>query len=325
MPKTIMFTNLNSGKNLRDRHRVRKLQKMLGNKGVLFATKDYRQLEGIVSQVPNYNPDRIIIDGGDGSVTAFLSTLLPYWPKEKKLPPVGITAGGTFNMLSKHCKVHPKRYLSDIIHAEDEELYYQGIDMMKITDSNGLATYGFSFGVGLPITLLEEYYKQKRWKMFKIALIAGRLIFSQMFRHKYYKLFANKTELEVTSSVEGKDYECNGKYLGIMAQTIESAGSRLIHPFYKAQQKPGFFHAMGTVMGLDNFLPYALPFALGKVIPGMGLDIQTNLLDLKSEAPIKYHVNGEFDFIDRAYCADKIKVEHGLTLNIIKASPKQKP
>jgi len=316
---------MKSGKNLRDIYRVNQLRKILDNKGHLYATKKVDDLEKIVSGLHKDNPKRIILDSGDGGVTVFLSLLKKYWPENRKLPQFGLIPGGTINILSKQCKVKkPKKYLNEIINAEDDELYLQEIDMLRVRDDRGLESYGFNFALGAPITLLEEYYKHKRLKLLKVGWIVARIIFSTMFRQKYYDIFAKQYPLEVKVDVNGCEKDYSRDYLGVVFQTIESLGMKFSKPFYKAQQKPKTFHAMGTGMEMKDFLYYALPFYFGKPIPNMHLDVQTNKVTIKSEEPIKYQVNGELDLMGKPYFANQMIVEHGLTMNIIKASPKRK-
>lgn len=323
---TVMLTNLNSGKNLRDKHRVKVLRKLLGNKGILFSTKTKDDLEKIVSNLHTHNPEKVILDGGDGTLTVFLGLLLQYWPEEKPLPPFGLMAGGTFNILSRQCKVrNPKKYLAEIINSSEEELYYQNVDMMKIEDNNGLASYGFSFGTGMPITLLEEYYKHKKLKLLKVAFMISRILFSGMFRHKYYEKFNQKEVLEIKAGIDGKEIGAKMPFLGLMAQTIESIGIKFSRPFYKAGLRPNYFHAIGTGMELSDLMYYALPLYFGKQVPNVQLDLQAESLDIKAEHPVRYQVNGELELLGKPYLANEISVRHGITLKVIKTVPKGKP
>jgi len=327
-----LFTNQNSGMNLRDKYRVNSFRKLLANNGRVYSTKSIEHLELVVRNLHKHNPDSIVIDGGDGSWTSFLSVLMKYWPEDKKLPPFGLMPGGTFNILSKQCGVKRQKYLEEIIKARDDELYMDEIDMFHVKDDKGLDSYGFSFGVGAPVTLLEEVYKRKRMKYLRIGFMALRLLVSRVFRNKYYQLFNQKTPLDVKALVkktdnggqefEEKDY--SGEYLGMLAQTIEGLGIKFgKKAFYKAN-RPKHFHAMGTEMNIGTFMDYAWPFMRGQPIPNMGLDVQTNKLTIRSENPIRYQVNGEMDFFGEPYCANEISVEHGLTVEIIKPSLKRK-
>ncbi len=323
MLNTFLFTNLNSGRNIRNKLRLSKLRKLLGNKGHVFATHSVDELEKVVSDLHTYEPGKIIIDGGDGTWTTFLSLLMQYWPSEKGLPCFGILPGGTYNLMSKACGVKKeKRYLQDIVSASSEELYYKNVNMIKIKDDNGLESYGFSFGVGTPVTLLEEFYKYKRLKNLRIGFMFARVLFSKMFRQKYYDLFNTKTRLSIKPKINNLYKEFNGDYLGMVVQSFETVGLPFSKPFYKAQLMHKHFHAMGTTMDLGTFLYYVIPFYFGKPVPGMDLDVQTNELKVESEMPFKYQVNGELGLFNKQFSANSVYVSHGINLKIIKASKK---
>lgn len=333
MQNICLFTNQNSGRNLRDRYRVKSFRTLLEKHGhgQVFSTKSKDDLEKAVSELHKKEPDSIVIDGGDGSWTAFLSMLMQYWPKEKELPPFGLMPGGTFNILSKQCGVKRQKYLEEIMRADDDELYIDEIDMFRVKDNNGMESYGFSFGIGAPVTLLDEVYKRKRMKYIRIFYMAIRLALSRVFRDKYYQLFNKKNPLEVKAFVkktdngggyEEKDY--SGNFLGMLVQTIEGLGIRGgKKAFYKAN-RPKHFHAMGTEMDIGTFFDYAWPFLRGRPIPGMHLDIQSNKTSIRAKEPVVYQINGEKDFFGVPYHANEMILEHGLTVEIIKPSLKKK-
>lgn len=315
-----MFTNLKSGKNLRDKYRVRRIRDLLDNEGHLYATKSPDDLEKRVSDLHKKNPECIVLDSGDGGITVFLSLLKRYWPEEKPLPPFGLIPGGTFNVLSKECEIKkPKKYLKNILESEVKDLSYREVDMLKVSDDNGLESYGFSFGVGGTTTLLDEYYKRKRLKHIRIAFMFARLLFSRVFRQKYYELFNQKAPLNVKTTVQGEEFEFNGNYLGVMAQTIKPAGLKISKTFYKADSRKEHFHLMGTQMELGTFIDYLWPFLRGRKIPNMDLDVQTNNFQITSEEPIKYNLNAEFELLDKPYFANQMNVEHGLTMKVIQS------
>jgi len=320
MVDVIMFSNPKSGKNLRDKLRVRKLRDLINNNGRLYATQTFDDLEKKVSELVTKNPECIVMDGGDGQSTIILSLLKRYWPENKPLPPFGLIPGGTYNILSKECEIkNPKKYLKNILKLGIKDLSFREIDMLKITDNNDLTSYGFSFGVGGPITLLEEAYKRKKLKYVRVALMFARLLFSRVFRQKYFELFNQKTPLDIKTNIEGEGLNFEGNYLGVMAQTIKPAGLKISKTFYKADSRRGYFHAMGTQMELGTFIDYLWPFLRGREIPGMDLNAQTNNLQLTSKKPIKYNVNGELDLMGKPYFAEQMNVEHGLTMKIIQS------
>ncbi|MFH1065490.1 MAG: diacylglycerol kinase family protein [Nanoarchaeota archaeon] len=328
---TVVLTNKNSGKNLRDNFRIHRMRKFIGDRGEVFATSSVEQLELIVSEIYKYKPKQIISDGGDGTQCHIVKLLKQYWPETEALPALGILPGGTINVLAKECGIKKsKKYMKSILESREDELFYQDIDFMKITDNNNVESYGFTFGVGAPITLLEESYKRKRWKAAQVGFIIARLLCSKIFgsskiwREKYYNLFNQKQHMHVYAGTNGAAIEWDLDFLGIMAQSIKSLGLPKSKMFYRAQQSAGNFHALGTTSELIDLVPYFIPMYLGKKVPGMDIDVQTSYLSVSSEQPIKYQVNGELEhFVNneaKRYSANRITAEHGLTLKIIKAA-----
>ncbi|MFA5888502.1 MAG: diacylglycerol kinase family protein, partial [Candidatus Nanoarchaeia archaeon] len=95
---TVVFTNKNSGKNLRDKFRIYRMRNFVGDRGEVFATSSVEHLELIVSEIYRYRPTRIISDGGDGTQCQIVKLLKKYWPANEPLPALGILPGGTINV-----------------------------------------------------------------------------------------------------------------------------------------------------------------------------------------------------------------------------------
>lgn len=332
--KTVVLSNMNSGKNLRDKFRIHRMKKFVGNRGEVFATGSVDELEFIVSNLHRmYMSEKfwVVLDGGDGLWCQYAGLVSKYWPKEEALPATGAIPGGTTNVLTKECEIKKgKKYMKSILESKEEDLFYQDIDFMKITDNNNVESYGFTFGVGAPITLLEEWNKHKKLKALQVGFILTRLLASKMlgvskiWRQKYYDMFNQKQHIHAYAGTNGSAVEWDADFLGIMAQSIKSLGLPKSKMFYRAQQSTGNFHAMGTSAELIDLVPYFVPMYLGKKIPGMDIDVQTNYFSVSSEQPIKYQVNGELEYFvgneAKRYSANSISVEHGLTLKIIKAA-----
>lgn len=322
----IMFTNKNSGKNLRDKRRIHKLRKLIGNDGQVFATTSVEHLEELVSNLyDDMRPSKVIIDGGDSTHCTVVEKIYRHWPSGKELPSFGLIPGGTWNLLSKQCQVKkPKKYIEDIVRGREERLFYQGIDLMKISDDTGVEKYGFTFGLGVPVKLLEEAYKRKQWKWARIAMIITNVI----LKGKYYTEFAKETPLKVNVGLNGNSKDYSGSYAGIMAQTIETVG-KFIKPmtmFYRAQKLDGHFHALaGSKKVIDDLLFYGLPLSYGKELPQsvVPIDVQTNSLYIYSEKPLNYQVNGDLARYENGklvpYCANEFHVTQGLRIKIIQS------
>ncbi|MBU2638482.1 MAG: hypothetical protein KJ955_05905 [Nanoarchaeota archaeon] len=326
MSSVEMYINMNSGKNRRGDLRTRKFRKIVGDNGQVFATKTVDQLELIVEDMPKRRPKSVIIDTGDGGLGIFISLLVKtYGPKLEELPSIAVLGGGSFEFFAKQCNAPKKRkdvkkYIEQII--KDEGIYRQNIDFMKITDNKGIESYGFNFGVGAVVTLLEEIYKHKTWKWAGVAFVLTKLYLSRNTKGPYYQIFNQKTPLEVAIS-SGEDVQrFDGDYFALMAQTIKSIGLRGSETFYIAQERAGYFHArgvteeLGEVMKLTNLAKIYSGSVFGKP------DMQANSMSLRSEEQFPYTVNGELESRTNGhtvpYLANEVEVKHGVTLKIIK-------
>lgn len=321
------YSNMNSGKNLRDRWRIHKFRKIVGDNGQVFATKSEDQLELIVEDMHKRRPKCAILDTGDGGLCKFISLLVKYWPASEEMPSIALVDGSTFGVVAKQCNVPKKRkdvkkYIEQII--ADEGIYRQNIDFIKVRDNNGIETYGFSFGVGTVVTLLEEVYKRKTWKMARVGLILARLRFSKMFREQYYALFNQKTNFNVQVNVDGQIQSYDDEYLAIMAQTIKSIGLRGSETFYRAQERTGYFHVRGVAEELKEVMRLKNMARIYSGLPFGKLDEQTDITTISSEEPFPYQMNGDLEFRTNGhiipYLANRVTIEHGKTFQFLKAA-----
>jgi len=334
MQGIIVLSNPHSGRNRRDKARLKAIEKIVGNNGIVRSTKNADGLEKILSDIHKEKPKAIVINGGDGTVASVVTTLVKYWPPETELPALGVIPSGTINILAKECaslsnKKKPSRmflrpfnymrnlftqkdqldYLRNIISVPEDKLFYRDVDFMKITDNNDSCIYGFSVGTGLVVSILNEYYKAKHLKLMKIASMCTRMIGSAIFNGKYYQSFNRKYLFSINDN-EPEDY------LAINAQTLQSIGMPKSTPFYKAQLSSGQFHALGTKFDLAKFMRYAAAFYAGDEVPE-SLDLQTDKLVLSSEQEFAYQVNGELEFMGKPLRSNILKIENGIRCKIV--------
>ncbi|MEA3379198.1 MAG: diacylglycerol kinase family protein [Nanoarchaeota archaeon] len=319
MADTVLFTNMNAKGNRFDKHRVKTLDKIVKTHGRIIKTHSVEELEYHLSDLYKKNPETITIDGGDGTLLTFFTLMLKYWPKEREIPPIGLIPGGTWNVMSKHAELKKrkwKKYLRMLIKSNIEDLSKQDIGLMNIKDNNNLEAYGFSFGMGMASTLLEEYYRAKYLKLFKVAEMAIKLFGSAIINGEFYKRFNDHYEV-ILENGNGKKIKEN--VLGVMAQTIPNIGAPKSRPFYRATHSQKF-HILGTQMGITDFLWAAIPFYFGKsnLLKNM-IDLQTGTYKITSaNKPFKYQVNGDLEFDNNKFYANEVTLTHGRTIDVIK-------
>lgn len=334
MQNIVVFSNPNSRENRKDKSKVKTIRKLIGNNGLVCNTKSANSLEKIVAELPKWNPNVIIVSGGDGTVASVLTNLVAYWPPEREIPPLGVIPSGTINILAKECAAPKKNgglsrllvrpfssiknlfngnvefdYIRNIINMTEKDLFYRDVDFMKVSDNHDTTVYGFSVGTGLVISMLNEYYKAKHLKLAKISSMLVHMVGSAFINNRYYQSLNEKHPL----SINGGEPE---DYLAIMAQTVQSIGMPKSSPFYKAQLSAGKFHVLGHKFEFAKFLRYAPAFYFGDEVPGM-LDVQTENFIISSEKEFVYQVNGELDYMGKELKANILKIEHGIRCKII--------
>lgn len=320
MVSTVVFTNPNAKSNLFDKTRIKTIERIVGSNGAVIATRNLDDLESRLSNIYKSNPETITLDGGDGTLLTFFTTFMKHWPKFKDLPPFAIIPGGTWNVMAKHADISKrkwKEYLTSIVNAKKEDLSLQDIGLIKVKDDKWVETYGFSYGMGLPITLLEEYYTAKYLKAAKLAAMIAQLIGSAMVDGEFYRKFAGKYNVKVSN---GSDIERETSVLGLMAQSVPSVGLPKSNMFYQATHSERF-HVLGAEMDIIELLVQSPALYLGKMhlLSKLGIiDLQTDHYKIRSEEPFKYQVNGDMNFLGKEFRANEVTLEHGKKINVIK-------
>lgn len=323
----VLISNMNSWRNIRDRLRVYWFKKIIGNDGEVFATKSVEHLERVMQDLPRSRPKTVILDTGDGGVCRYAGLLVKHWSKPQPYPELAVLRGGRFNFLARQCGVRKKRrdlkeYIRRIISNEGVER--QPIDFMRIKDNNDVENYGFSFGLGAVVTLLEEVYKRKRWGWAGVVRVMGRLYVSRFWEGGYYSRFNKKTALEAVVNADGQEQHYDGNYLMLMAQTIKSIGLARSETFYKVQEgdkSAKKFHTRGLTCKLTEAMRI---INIAKIYDGSkfgSLDTLADSLCISSERPVRYQINGELNYRvkkrPQPYEAHRIDIEQGITLETI--------
>ncbi len=343
MASIVVIANLNSRKNRKDSRRIAQLQKIVQSNGIVFPTRNIDDLFArAIPFIQQYKPDVVASDSGDGGLVPLITALIKEngttASNPSYFPFIAPTAGGTQNVFSKRCGVTSKRevkeYLLEIVKAKPNELYTENFDLMKIEDDRGITIYGFTFGLGMPVTLLDEYYIEKDKRYLRIAMILAKCLAT-------YFLYLGKKALDVEITKEAFYYARKKRgfyeyfntkfpvrinqgeeqdFLAIMAQTICTIGVPASNLFYRAEKAQTQFHAIGTKANIDELLLYAPAVYLGKPTPIISdhLDMQTSQMTLSSEKPFRYQVNGELDYLNNPLVTNEVKLSYGITLNIIK-------
>lgn len=336
MISVALFTNLKSGRNRRDKRRLKKFSSIIGDCGNLYVTgrsSDFlADLENKVMQACEDKLDIIAIDGGDGTMSTVLSLLEQHWDSGE-LPPIAPLNGGTFNILSRRLKVKDSfKYLNTIVESEEvNNLIVKGIKMMRVSDDSGHKHLSFSSGVGFPVDLLEEAYKKKHLKYFRIGLMAIKALGSAIVGGKYYQQFNKRRKMLVTGEGHAGEISIEENWLGIMAQSIDSLGIPKYLPqpkIFRNAETDGRFHGVGVAMDFRKFLIYFPAIYTGESVhykdreseeikPVLALDKQLKSLKIQSEEAFKYHFSGELEFDGQPCLTRELNIDAGKNVYFI--------
>jgi len=347
-----VIANMNSMSYRKDKSKVKKVRNILGNKGELIETHDKDDLVKAIQYFLKYKPQVLYGSGGDGNLTTTGTIFRKEVQKSSDTsynPHRAVYKDGTWNVMSKHVgnkKGDSSDYLEYIVKTELEDLATVDVGEMKVSDDRGKVTYGFSFGFGMPITLLEEAYKAKYLKAVRVVQVIAQLLGSAAMYGEYYKKFAEKKTYKLTNG-NGKTEEV--ELLGLMAQTIPCVGLPWSNIFYKAHDTDKF-HVLGAkhdileltalapvlYFGKTNFLKRDLLFneldvkSVLSLLPALYtknndlfshdklIDKQTDNYNITSEEPYRYTMNGDLAFMDDPYIANSTTIEGGNKTKIIK-------
>ena len=338
-----VFTNLKSGKNRLDiqrygqSKRLKKCRSIIGNEGEVYVTGDSEDymldLENKVTQACRDKPDVVAIDGGDWTISTVLTMLEKHW-QEDELPPVALLGGGTFNNLPKRMDIKkPFEYLQNIVDSEElNDLTVQGIKMMRVNDDSSHEHLSFSTGVGFPVELLEEIYRKKHLKYFWIATMTLRAVGSAIVNGDYCQKFNKKQRMVVTGEGNGGELYKEDKWLGLVAQSIESLGIPKYLPqprIFRKAESEGRFHAIGTTLDFRELLMYMPAIYAGKSVQYrdsltdefhsvLSLNKQLKSIKIQSEELFKYQSCGELSYGDKPFKTRELYIDAGKSIDFIK-------
>jgi hypothetical protein len=245
--------------------------------------------------------------------------------------------GGTFNLLpKKRLQVKkPAKYLENIVRTSKEEIEDKftkdAVHIMKVGDGNGNSHLTFSVGMGLPVELLNEAYKNKKHKYWKVAMVAARTVLSAAWGGSYYQKFNKKMPLKITyTNHQGEVREQEREWLAIMAQSVTTLGlpKRIDRLFWKAEKSPEMFHAVGTDRNLSTVLSYGIPilggrnsswedWETGETIKVTPLNHQLKTLKIEADQEFQYQFNGELSYGSDPCVTRELHISNGPVIEFI--------
>ncbi|MBU1535829.1 NAD(+)/NADH kinase [Myxococcota bacterium] len=184
MPGIGIISNANARINKKYPSINRLINTILGRRGELIQTFSLDELDVASKDFLKYKLDFIIILGGDGTIHKTLDALVNVTDDPSEIPPILPLPAGTMNIIptSLGLRGHPLYNLvsSLIMYRHNIPLRAIRRNLLRVNDN-----YGFLFGIGGPVTILNLNYSlgKSRTKSsmllvryFSSAFVGGELI-----------------------------------------------------------------------------------------------------------------------------------------------------
>jgi diacylglycerol kinase family enzyme len=306
-----VITNPRAGKNVENSVRIEKLRQILGREGILRETQTREEISNTAREFHRLGIDILAIDGGDGTLQHTLSAFIPIY-HGTDLPQIVLLKGGTMNTIARSLGTEgvPEAILRGILSATKEGAPF-GVVRANILEVND--RYGFIFGLGFPVSLLEEYYRGEGRGVGKvIRVFLGILCSTAGIRSSQNNLF-HTSEAEIW--LDGQKLPI-GKYTAILGSTVKDVGLGF-KPTRRVGEKEGLFQLLCCDMG-----PERMGLTLLKALLGMELR-DSKLIDrlatrctITLETPASMQIDGEI-FRDQK----EVRLRIGPAIRFIRALP----
>lgn len=168
--------------------RARRLDRILGWRGDVFATRTLDELADAVAEIMKDPPRVIVTDGGDGTLHWVLNEARRHVAAVSELPPLLPTNGGTIDFVAK--KVGLRGHAETIVSALTRELdrgklpELIELDTLSLTgqrkSAEGFDRLGFALAAGgIGQRFFSKYYAEKRLGPGAIVRVVAKAVGSR--------------------------------------------------------------------------------------------------------------------------------------------------
>jgi hypothetical protein len=167
--KIAVFSNPHSGKNTPRAGIGRMIAEIMTTPDWTYATSTLGELKQAARSIHAKNPDIVILAGGDGTVHLDLTKILREWAKTPNmpLPHFLLVPGGTMNTVAANLGLscsnpaEAVEFARRIAYKIEHQLPFDTVHVnpLKVNDD-----YGFLYGAGLPVNLLNQYYGKAAYR-----------------------------------------------------------------------------------------------------------------------------------------------------------------
>lgn len=306
MPGIGVIVNLRAQRNLREPCLLERMQQILGDTGVAFATRRADELEVSVGALRDRGAEVICIAGGDGTVHLAVQEIFRTY-REHQLPLILPLPAGTMNNVARATELRgsPLQILKQLATSYRTEGLQPGRELLtlRINDKNG-----FIFGLGFPLRLLEEYYRGRGRGPLKAARVFLKACWAVLRQDQFFRETFAWLDWEVAIDEIPLPFP---RYNALLCATVKDLGCGL-KPTYRCFERPRHFHAV-----ISSLEPLLISSVLPKIVLGTGTgnkriyDRVARRVVIRAQAELPYFIDGELYRAHR-----QLVVEGGRTIQL---------
>ena len=261
-----VLINANAGRVRRHPETAERLRDVAGNDAV-FTTHSKEEIPDALQSLHGRGSDTLLVVGGDGTVSATLTSLFRVWPAEE-LPAVALSAGGTVNTIAKSLGTAgtPERVASRLLDDQTRKLRRQR-PLVQIRADGSEPIVGMIFANGVGVRWLEMYYNDSSLGVKGASSVAARIAASILIRGTLASRMFAPFRAEIR--VDGESFPTRD-YTVMVAGGIREIGLGF-QPFYTAGSDPERVHLAVTGAGALRVLRELPALRVGRQLPGSAL------------------------------------------------------
>lgn len=247
----------------------------------VFETRSLDELDETSRAVREIEPATVVLAGGDGSLMAGLSALARTYGASA-LPEIALVPGGTVCTVGRNFGVSgsPVAYAERLYRGlANETCTTHETDTLRVRGVDEHERIGFIFGFGLVSSFFEAYYGTSaggRPGLGKAARIVAEVFAGSFVGGALAKRILRPQPAEV--SVNG-EHTHDRAYSLFVASVLVDLGLHM-HLTYRARERSGLFHAVGSALGPHALGPQMPLVLAGKKLLGRGLDALTDHVEV---------------------------------------------
>ncbi|MEY4723090.1 MAG: hypothetical protein RLZZ324_603 [Candidatus Parcubacteria bacterium] len=297
-PKIVAIENPHAGKNTPRQGLGLMVAGVLTSRKRTFSTRTIAELDQAIDKIRNERPDIVMVSGGDGTLKTTLSALRQSYDREPEpnQPRVIIVPMGTMNVVASTLGIsaaNPEAFAKRIAAKVTAgiALDTSHLSMLRFSD-----TYGFLYGSGMPVNLLEEYYKSEQRGSPRVLQVVWQAFLQELKA----KLLFRKSPHALTRPVHARIQLPRGHeppvspymaHTAIMVGTVEQVGMGC-PALHDARTYPGKFMLRSTQLGFFGLARHVGHFWAG--IPSSDVfDACVDHLVVEYESPTTVTIDGE--------------------------------